>query len=344
MLYECKLCEFSAKSKRDRERHLKTKKHLAREKEYDDNMKIHGKINCPHCKCNYNTPASLNRHMKTCISSIISQIKNNHEFEIQKKDMEIIFQQKEIENLQKIIEIKDSSNKKTEDLTKKTIDILDTENAYHKDLVDRTGKLVKTSMSALQFAKKYYPDAPVLVKYDNMAAIKLDKEYGVGATMIWHDENNTIAEAIGGIILKEYKKEDPRYQSFWNSDFARVAYIIMDSVNNKKQWIVDKGGVRVQELLVDPILGNIRMKLIKRSVRKAKNLAEDYHNPEKYIHQMNQCNILIKKIDTNVIAGKVMRYLSKFLNIKNQMTAIEDVKKPTKQNKIGSKNKLDVIN
>lgn len=178
-------------------------------------------------------------------------------------------------------------------------------------------------MSALKFARQNYPDAPVLVKYNNMDAIKLDKEYGVGATMIWHDENSTLAEAIGGIILKEFKKEDPRFQSLWNSDFARVAYIIMDDVNNKKQWIVDKGGVRVQELLVDPILFHIRGKLIKRSVRKAKGLAEDFHNPEKYINQMNQCNILIKKIDNKTVASKIMKYLSKFLHIGNQMASIE---------------------
>ena len=330
MVHECKMCNFSTLVKRDYERHLDTKKHKQNNERQIVEDLDNRPYKCPNCFRKFIKAGTLTKHEKTCMSSIITKLKNEKNMELQKKDLEIKFLKKEVESLNKIIEIKDDSTKKTEDLSQQTINILGTENTYHKELVDRSGKLVKTSMSALQYAKKHYPDAPVLLKYDNMEAVHLDKEYGVGATMIWHYENNTIAEAIGGIILKEYKREDPRFQSFWNSDFARIAYIIMDDVNNKKQWVVDKGGVRVQELLVDPILAYIRGKLVKRSIRKAKDLAKDFHRPEKYIHAMDQCNVLIKRIDNGTVAGKVMKYLSKFLNIKNHMMAIEDTVKPVK--------------
>ena len=333
--YVCNMCNFESADKSNYDRHLKTKKHINKDKEYRD--KNRRQFNCPSCECNYLTQAGINRHLKSCANALIANQEKQHttelkgmEMEIMKKDYQIELMTKDIQKLQEVLKIKDESSKKLEEVlkikdesNKKLEDFLDNENEYHKKLVDNAGTVVKSSMSALKFARQNYPDAPVLVKYNNMDAIKLDKEYGVGATMIWHDENSTIAEAIGGIILKEFKKEDPRFQSLWNSDFARVAYIIMDDVNNKKQWVVDKGGVRVQELLVDPILFHIRGKLIKRSVRKAKGLAEDFHNPEKYINQMNQCNILIKKIDNKTIASKIMKYLSKFLHIGNHMATIE---------------------
>ena len=341
MEYICEMCNYKTTIKRNNDRHIKTKKHL-------DNLKIINakKFTCLHCDCFYTSAPSLNRHMKSCVKAILAQkqkefdgIIKQFEIDLMKKDMQIELILKDNNRLCELLKIKDESNRellkikddsnkellKIKDESNKKIEhILENENEYHKTLVDRTSDMVKTSMSALKFAKKHYPNAPALLKYDNMDAIKLDKEYGVGATMIWHDENHTIAEAIGGIILKQYKKEDPTYQSLWNSDFTRIAYIIMDDVNNKKEWIVDKGGVRVQELLVDPILGHLREKLIKRSVRKAKQLAKDFHHPEKYIIIMNQCNVLVKKIDNGTVAGKIMRYLSKFLHIGNKIKAIED--------------------
>ena len=351
MNYKCEICKYGPTIKRNYDRHMKTKKHINNEKEHKQSTRR--KFNCLNCDCTFVTQSGINRHLKVCANMIIAEKEKVHndivqelkfkieetekvhkenisdfELELMKKDMQIELMSKDINSLRELIKIKDESNKellKIKDESNKKIEhILENENEYHKTLVDRTSDMVKTSMSALKFAKKNYPNAPALLKYDNMDAIKLDKEYGVGATMIWHDENHTIAKAIGGIILKQYKKEDPAYQSLWNSDFTRIAYIIMDDVNNKKEWVVDKGGVRVQELLVDPILNHLRGKLIKRSVRKAQQMAKDFHHPEKYITIMNQCNILIKKIDNGTIAGKVMRYLSKFLHIGNKMKAIEE--------------------
>ena len=346
--YSCNICNFDSKDKSNYYRHIKTKKHINNEKQHKKTTRK--KFNCPNCDCTFVTQSGFTNHSKVCINSILAQkekdyentiriITDKFEMELMKKDTNILLLTKDNDRLRELLEIKDDNNKellkikddsnkellKMKDESNKKIEyILENENEYHKTLVDRTSDMVKTSMSALKFAKKNYPNAPALLKYDNMDAMKLDKEYGVGATMIWHDENHTIAEAIGGIILKQYKKEDPTFQSLWNSDFARIAYIIMDDVNNKKEWVVDKGGVRVQELLVDPILGHLREKLIKRSIRKAKQLAKDFHHPEKYITIMNQCNVLVKKIDNGTVAGKIMRYLSKFLHIGNKMKAIEN--------------------
>ena len=347
VIYKCEICSYDTLVKRDYSRHMQTKKHINNEKEYRKTSRK--KFSCPNCNCTFVTQSGFTNHSKVCVNTILIQkemdyttniqkLTNNFELETIKKDTCIELLKKDNERLQELIKMKDDNNKELlkikddnnkkllkikDESNKKIEDILENENEYHKTLVDRAGNIVKTSMSALQFAKTNYPDAPALVKYNNMDAVKLNKEYGVGATMIWHYENHTLAEAIGSIILKEYQKEDPSFQSLWNSDFSRIAYVIMDDVNNKKQWIVDKGGVRVQELLVDPILFHIRGKLIKRSVRKAKELADDFHHPEKYILAMNQCNILIKKIDNKTIGGKVMRYLSKFLHIGNQMKTIE---------------------
>jgi len=324
--YKCEYCSYNTSVRRNYDRHVKTKKHINNEKEHKQTQRR--KFNCPNCDCTYSTQAGFNNHSKVCINTILIQKEREHNDIVKELEMNIMKKNIQIEQLRELLKIREENSrelmKMKDESTKKIEDFLENENEYHKTLVDRAGNVVKTSMSALTFAKKHYPNAPALVKYSNMDAIKLDKKYGVGAVMIWHYENHTIAEAIGGIILKEYKKEDPSNQSLWNSDFARVAYIIMDDVNNKKQWIVDKGGVRVQELLVDPILQHIRGKLIKRSVRKAQEMAKDWHRPEKYITVMNQCNVLIKKIENGTVANKVMRYLSKFLHIGNQMKVIKN--------------------
>lgn len=158
-----------------------------------------------------------------------------------------------------------------------------------------------------------------------MEALKTEDGFGIAETMIFYDQNNHIAEVIGKIILNKYKEENPTLQSLWNTDFARVAYIIVEGVGDNKRWVVDKGGVKVKSIVIDPILLHIRVKLNEFCHENAKNMGKkfDYNSNAKYFENISNSNSLIKKIDNGITANKIINYLSQYLHI-SEVRQIKD--------------------
>jgi hypothetical protein len=80
---------------------------------------------------------------------------------------------------------------------------------------------------------------------------------------LYHFENDTLDKFIGDIIIKQYIKEDPKVQSVWNTDVSRLAYLVRELINNKKEWSIDKGGNKVTEYIIKPILDFIKIEIEK---------------------------------------------------------------------------------
>lgn len=314
----CEYCDYTSTEKNNYDRHLKSNKHLKNLKIYKE--RPNNKLSCEYCQTSYSSMASLNRHMLSCKIAISCQIKKEYEAKLKEKDYEILLLKKDLSNAHKIIEIKEDTRKQTMELSKKTIEILDDENNFHKQLVTDANAVVKSSMNALKFVKTNYPNAPPLIEYSNMGILQFEKEYSVAEIMIFHSENNTMAKRIGDVILEEYKKPDPTKQSFWNTDLARLGYVIVAGEGDEKQWTVDKGGVKVQELLVDPLLYHIRQKLNSYSFDNAKLMGKNPRRHEIYTDKICRSNTVIKKIDNGSVCKKVVVYLAKHVNIANNLS------------------------
>lgn len=66
------------------------------------------------------------------------------------------------------------------------------------------------------------------------------------------------AHFIGDALISFYKTKNPKDQSIWNSDSARLNYIIRDvNENGGNRWVVDKHAKKVKELLIKPLLEKI---------------------------------------------------------------------------------------
>jgi len=60
-------------------------------------------------------------------------------------------------------------------------------------------------------------------------------------------------------------------QTFWSSDVSRLIYIIRSTIKNKNVWIYDKKGVKIKELIIDPLLDEV-IDILTNYVAKIKEL------------------------------------------------------------------------
>ena len=68
-----------------------------------------------------------------------------------------------------------------------------------------------------------------------------------------------ISKYLGDIIIKHYKKKDPKDQSIFNSDTTRLTYIIRELFDNQTiDWTVDKKGIKTTNCIINPFLEHIK--------------------------------------------------------------------------------------
>ena len=125
-------------------------------------------------------------------------------------------------------------------------------------------------------------------------------------------KHRTMSKYIGDIILKIYKKEDPKKQSVWNTDDTRLTYLVKELLNNKSSnWIVDKKGTKTAEYLIDPLLEHIKTLVIhyQKNIILSTNAVEVEHSLELNKRVLK----LVDDIDDGNVGNNLLKYISTHL-------------------------------
>lgn len=243
--YECKPCNFTSNRKLNYEKHLDSTKHANNTTQTFD---------CKYCGCNFSS----------------SQSKWNHEnYVCKKKDdpkdkiIETLF--KKLDERDKIIlnqlEAKDK-------LLLNQLDAKDKLLLEQIDIIKGSNKNTGKSMNTLAYVVKHYNKAPAMKKLTDKNAIKMleykGKELTSEEMMIHKYRNGTLDAYLGDIITNAFLDVDsPSKQSMWTSDVARLCFVIMYPLSKgRKEWITDKSGIKITELLIDPLLKNAKEMLL----------------------------------------------------------------------------------
>jgi hypothetical protein len=89
-------------------------------------------------------------------------------------------------------------------------------------------------------------------------------------------DSKDFANYITNIVVKAYKKDDPAEQTFWAFDVLRLIYIVRSTIDKKDEWVYDKKGLIIKELIIDPLLDEVY-----NIITKYKRYMED-----KYLHSL----------------------------------------------------------
>jgi hypothetical protein len=78
-------------------------------------------------------------------------------------------------------------------------------------------------------------------------------DYGVALGVITLHKDGELNRYLGKLLLKNYKKSDPKQQSLWNSDTGRLSYVVRTLAGDKPTWIADKKAIQLKDN-INPLL------------------------------------------------------------------------------------------
>lgn len=314
MKYCCDECNYETDYQTNLNRHNLTKKHLKNVAvgNIDDQQKTY---DCDKCQKSFSTRQSLFAHRKlvTCIDSkdeSLKLIEENYNLKIKIVEYEM---KKEIEQL------KDQMKDKEIEHLKETIKEQSKDKESFKKLAEGSVEVSNKSMSALNYAIKYYSNAPPMQIFNNFAIfLEGNEKYELDEIMIHYYEKDKLCSYIGDKLIKEYKKADPVTQSMWVGDVNRMSYILKENDNNKgkgksSSWNKDKEGISMAKYMIEPTLEHIKSELINYKNELCPVIQEGEFSAS---HR----NILMKKLESSVgiidsinnneLTGNIIKYIA----------------------------------
>ncbi|QKF93521.1 zinc finger protein C2H2-type protein [Fadolivirus algeromassiliense] len=308
----CELCNYETQRKMNYTRHINSEKHKEKVNKKAVESQLHlgcilveSKSNgykCHFCNKEYSTAGNLAKHIKLCNS---------------KKLLEDEFSKKELEYLNLLKEEKNKTEyyKALYENEMKVSSILSSENKNLRIMLNNAGTVVKTSVSTMSYIIRNYSEAPVLEGPKNIASLhyeKTPKEFV--DRLIYEYRHNTLIAYIGDMILKDYKKEDPKQQAIWNSDTARLTYIIRELYNKNADWRVDKKGIKTTQCIIKPVLDYITEKVYDY-IDKIEIATKDNStkNAVEIMMNLKHANEIIQMIDDKIMEEEVLKYMAPHL-------------------------------
>ena len=359
MRFICETCDYDTDSHFCFQQHKNTKKHHEKVKRQLDNARMERgynldndkKFQCLYCKKNFLNAGGMARHNKTCPEKI--KIETIYENKLNEKDQIINQLNEQIKYLETINE-KDVSYYKELYLNNKKhyeseVDTLKKEVHYLKTIINNAGNIIKSSVSAITYVSQNYGDAPALapikdyskVTYDidetpdktgrrrrkTPKEIRKDKDNFIDL-LILKNEKSTLERYLGRIIIKCYKKDNPKNQSLWSSDTSRLTYVVRELFNNKNiDWTVDKKGVKTRNYIINPLLEYING-LMKEYI-KVYSITDindiDMREYEPILNRMNKMAHIMSSIANGKLAEEILGYVTPefYLNKENNLLQFE---------------------
>jgi len=324
--YDCKTCNFYGVCKRDLDNHKLTNKH----------NKLTKTIPCTDCLKMFDSQVNLSRHKRFCnkTANITSKkkggIKNNSNSVLVKDNKESTKLhhedkvsselEKRITNLEQEIKCqKITTNwkgkaklyKRERDFYKKIIADNSSLGKQQISIVNNNLLVVNKNVHTKTFLMKNFIDAPDIYPFTNFLDYIKDEE-DLTDNIIQYYQNGKLDDFISDMIIKEYKKENPKDQSLWNTDCSRLKYVIKQTINNSSQWSVDIKNNGFGELLIKPILSYIKTLMQSKIQMESINLQLDGHvyteeQCREISMKMQMASKLIIDINNKSLANKIIK-------------------------------------
>jgi hypothetical protein len=232
--YNCQTCDYNTSSKKDFQKHKKTKKHL------NGNKKIPiVDFTCKNCGISYKFRSGLSRHLKKCkvvdkkiVETMITFCPNLYgsNFEIEKKQENTQITEKDL----KIIELEKTVLKEKLKNKEEIIEILKTKNGT---IVNNT---YNNKLTLNVFLNEHCKNALNLTDFV--------KQIEIGLEDLQYTKNHGFVKGITNIFTKQLNDLNPTERPIHCSDKKRLQFYIKDEGKwEKDSNKIDKSILNVQQ-------------------------------------------------------------------------------------------------
>lgn len=297
MKYICSVCEYKTTDRSNYNKHVKSANHLRNIVGKNENEVIDRKCD----KCDQHIkPGSTAHKNGQCLFNTKSIEDENYEL---KKQL-----------YQKIKQLEKMNNTNNQPVN----------NTYN--------------ISVKNYIQQNYSKAPPLKRLNNKTIMQIidediDNNYeeekndddDLMDKLIHNYKHNILHVYLGNLLIKYYKKEDPTEQSIWNSDPARLTYIVKELLaNNNSCWTQDHKGNKVKNYIINPMLQYIK-KYIDECVIVQINEIKNTLNDGKNILDILKLFAEIKSdIDNHILSNKIVRYIATHFKLDNNNIKLID--------------------
>lgn len=272
-MFLCKICNYNTDKKQCIEKHIESNKH---------NKNIKTNTHCYLCNKNFSNNSNYRKHYKSLhLIETNIHIKNM----TLNQDIDIYHNIYYDANYhKKIDEINIKNNQINQTNSDIIINKIENTGEEIKEEIKEVKIIVKKALtkaaSLIKYLMENYKSVPPLKKLKSDQCIKLlqieyncdkDKDqdhnknynkniddYNLEKELIYDYSKNRFIEKISKIILNLVNHDDPNKQQIWNTDFARLHYIIKISLD---KWTEDKCGIKFTDLVIKPFLNSICEKI-----------------------------------------------------------------------------------
>ena len=326
-MFECKFCNYTTSIKSNMTIHEKSIKHI-------NNIKK-GEFIC-FCKKQFKTNRGLHLHQKKykCandINELVPHMNNN-------------------QNLGRFDQIKEhlqGVSRSDQDKIKQIIDndpvISGNNNSPVVIINNNNNNYNNNNTQLITQVNKLYPNAPILKKLDNYQYLDSGSSKEFMDDLIYYHKRGNLHIFFGDFILKHYKKKDLSQQSIYNTDVARLNFIIRILADSELLWKKDWRGIKTQKIIIIPML-TYTEELITDYIKKysRRNFVEKV-NMRMYTQVMDKIAILMQieqLISSKKLEKNVLKYIAPFFKMDNEEKGEEEyvetiVETIEEKNKIG---------
>ncbi|AYV81301.1 MAG: zinc finger protein [Harvfovirus sp.] len=332
MIYKCNTCSYETDIKCNYNKHTISRKHIDAIKEEEHLraietkrvldakkelvIELNDKFICELCNTKFQQQSSLCRHKKKCgeRQRIIDMYEEK--LAVTKKEMDNYEQLKV-----KLIEIQEDLKNyeiKNQCLTFENKRLLADLEGLAKDkdsfraIAENNSEATKVSTNALSYVMNHFKTCPPLHTFSNHKLLG-DDDLTIAENAVHFHKKKESSKYIGEILVKEYKKADPKNQPLWNSDSARLAYLVRELINKEIEWCVDRGGIKTSEYLIKPVLNFIRDVVEKYVIHLGKGMNSD--NDVKSLTLMENASVLIGAIDDGSLNKDILKFLAPYFHL-----------------------------
>jgi hypothetical protein len=297
MTYNCKVCVYNTKDNETYIRHLQSKKHndILIQNNIIEKAVNNKQVVCQYCLETFAHKSSMSRHRTKCRINNTTCKVEKCKSDLEQVNEKLNLAAKEIAMLKECID------------------------EYKEMLREKNNITVNNNVSvnALTFVTRHYNQAPAITMFNKMELIKgADTKSSIGNIAVHYFKRNELVMYISRLIIFHYKKKDPQLQSIWNTDTSRLAYLVRDNCSSKAEWTVDKGGLKVEQNTVMPIINCIKVETKKILLEKYDG--DDGREAADLVDKKLNATLLLYEINNGTLGRKIVQYLAPHFQLDKQ--------------------------
>ena len=262
------------------------------------------------CKNSYKSRQGLHYHRKRCdVYNLIDQ-----------KEYYLSLPY-ELDTLKKQLRDRTESFKRERQQFRETICTLKNELEQKNNQINGVGKILTSQTKITRLLTEKSNDLSHLSYTISNETVdnevlqgKPSEDYG--QLLVDYFSDNELHKLLGNVIIAQYKKDNAMLQKIWSTDVSRLNYVVRDLVKNDELWKSDKGGVRVKEIVIIPLLSYINNILLHFKIHLSKQEVTEYVvNTKRSLNDLIKHIGLTKGSKESQMAEDINKYIAKYVHL-----------------------------